>query len=216
MKNEHHQTTTTKAAARPATAEGSPPPPSVSPAPTTLSYQEGDDRADAQAVAPPPVLPSPKPAITRDVDRDTPGALQKRLSAKGGQQSPRKRSMKGTRYYAEVFSVREEPAIPKAAGVCVELKTNVIVRSSFSLSRSLSLPVARLSPRFFPLFFLFFSLFFSFFPFPFLIFFFLLLFSFFFFLFLFLLSFFIPVLGHAGRWAGLPMRFRGELASARD
>ena len=140
MKNEHHQTktttttTTTKAAERPATAEGSPPPPSVSPTPTTFPYQEGDDRADAQAVAPPPLPPPSKPAITRDVDRDTPGALQKRLSAKGGQQSPRKRSMKGTKYYAEVFSVREEPAIPKAAGVCVELKTNVIVRSSFSLS----------------------------------------------------------------------------------
>lgn len=94
-----------------------------SPAPTTLSFGPGDDRDK---------LDSHRSQMTRDIDRDTPGATHN-LSKKGSKGDfNRKRSMKGADYYGEVFAVRETgPVIPASSGVWVELRTNVIVSRVF-------------------------------------------------------------------------------------
>jgi hypothetical protein len=76
-----------------------------SPAPTMLSFKQGDD-VDSRS--------SPPPALNKK-------------SSKGN--IARKRSSKGADYYGEVFGVRQAPVIPRTAGMCVELKTNVIVSS---------------------------------------------------------------------------------------
>ncbi|KAF8539623.1 Tautomerase/MIF superfamily, partial [Trichophaea hybrida] len=108
---------------------------------TALSFQEGAD-CDASKQSQPRRSVNAIELITRNIDRDTPATpgLWKDFS-KG--HSPRKRSLKRTNYYAEVFSVRKGPAIPKAAGVCVELKTNVILENEFEFARSLSQMIAK-------------------------------------------------------------------------
>jgi hypothetical protein len=78
-----------------------------SPAPTMLSFKQGDD-VDSSSTAPAPLALDKKPS-------------------KGN--IARKRSSKGADYYGEVFGVRQAPVIPRTAGMCVELKTNVIVSS---------------------------------------------------------------------------------------
>lgn len=96
-----------------------------SPISAPLPFQEGDDR-DMSKLSQPQWSASAIELITRNIGRDTPATPGLRKSSSKGHSS-RKRSMKRINYYAQVFSVREGPAIPKAAGVCVELKTNVIV-----------------------------------------------------------------------------------------
>jgi hypothetical protein len=91
-----------------------------SPAPTMLSFKQGDDQ-DGIAQSPPP--PQRVDLLTRDIGGDTRSPNNK--SPKGNM--ARKRSSKGANYYSEVFGVRHAPTIPKIAGVCAELKTNVIV-----------------------------------------------------------------------------------------
>jgi hypothetical protein len=62
--------------------------------------------------------------LTRTIAYDSPGSPAFKRSGT-------KKSAKDTEYFKEVFSVRDEPVIPKAAGIWVEFKTNVTVSTKY-------------------------------------------------------------------------------------
>lgn len=97
-----------------------------SPAPTAMSFNQGDDQdifRKGDSLRPPSAIDF----ITREIDRDTPaGRGLTKKSSKGD--LGKKKSTKGTSYYGEIFAIRETgPVVPQSAAVWVELRTNVIV-----------------------------------------------------------------------------------------
>jgi len=66
------------------------------------------------------------------------------LRKKGSKAFSENRHVKNIGYYDEVFALREQgPAVPRSAGVCVELKTNIILERDFEFAKALSEMIAK-------------------------------------------------------------------------
>jgi hypothetical protein len=101
-----------------------------SPTPTARSFSEDDKDA---TLTPTNVRRLKAIETTTQEDKST-QSLRKKVS----RTFLENRHVKNIGYYDEVFALREQgPAIPRSAGVCVELKTNIIVSPDSLPSRSL-------------------------------------------------------------------------------
>ncbi|KAA8911631.1 Tautomerase/MIF superfamily [Sphaerosporella brunnea] len=104
-----------------------------SPAPTMNSFVMGDDQDQM------PKSQAAPQRINTVAQESSTGPNKKAAKVN----ISRKCSVKGADYYGEVFGVRQVPVVPKTAGVCVELKTNVILDNEFEFARNLSAMIAR-------------------------------------------------------------------------
>ncbi|KAI5856924.1 hypothetical protein BZA05DRAFT_161968 [Tricharina praecox] len=122
-----------------------------SPAPTTRSFEVGDDDDLIKPLQPqsPTLKPTqnPTPAqkpkqnidlIMRDIEHDVAGCT----SPKNGKGSASGKPNKGVQYYDEVFGVRQSPKIPQTAGICVEFKTNMVLEDEFQFAMILGAMIA--------------------------------------------------------------------------
>ncbi|KAI5789173.1 hypothetical protein FPQ18DRAFT_44355 [Pyronema domesticum] len=69
--------------------------------------------------------------LTRTISYDSPGSPSIKRSGT-------KKSAKDTAYFKEVFSVRDEPVVPKTAGIWVEFQTNINLHNTPTLLTSLT------------------------------------------------------------------------------